>query len=119
MKTFLAVYTGTAESRIRSGWDALEPAVRKERETAGMKGWMQWGMTHQASIVVPGGPLGKTKKVSSAGVSDIKNALVGYIVVQAESHEAAAKMFLNHPHFAIFPGEAVEIMECLPIPAMP
>jgi hypothetical protein len=37
-------------------------------------------------------------------------------VVQAESHDAAARMFTNHPHFTIFPGEAVEIMECLPIP---
>jgi len=25
-------------------------------------------------------------------------------------------MFVGHPHFTIFPGEAVEIMECLPIP---
>ena len=33
-----------------------------------------------------------------------------------ESHEAAAKMFEGHPHFTIFPGEAVEIMEVLPIP---
>ena len=36
----------------------------------------------------------------------------GYVVVQAESHEAAAKMFENHPHFTIFPGDSVEIMEC-------
>jgi hypothetical protein len=26
-------------------------------------------------------------------------------------------MFENHPHFAIFPGEAVEVMPVLPIPA--
>jgi hypothetical protein len=25
-------------------------------------------------------------------------------------------MFENHPHFAIFPGEAVEVMPMLPIP---
>jgi hypothetical protein len=25
-------------------------------------------------------------------------------------------MFENHPHFTIFPGDSVEIMECLPIP---
>ncbi|MBY0280468.1 hypothetical protein K2Z84_34470 [Candidatus Binatia bacterium] len=29
-----------------------------------------------------------------------------------------ARMFERHPHFAIFPGEAVEIMEVLPIPGM-
>jgi hypothetical protein len=42
--------------------------------------------------------------------------MVGYVIVQAESHEVAARMFENHPHFAIFPGESVEIMECLPLP---
>ena len=40
-------------------------------------------------------------------------------MVRADSHEAAAKMFLNHPHFAIFPGDAVEVMEVLPIPERP
>jgi len=32
------------------------------------------------------------------------------------THAAAARMFADHPHFAIFPGDSVEIMECLPIP---
>jgi hypothetical protein len=52
-------------------------------------------------------------------VSDIKNNLAAYVVVQAESHAAAAKMFENHPHFTIFPGDSIEIMECLPIPGQP
>ena len=39
-----------------------------------------------------------------------------YTVVRADSHEAAAKLFENHPHFAIFPGESVEIMPVLAIP---
>ena len=42
--------------------------------------------------------------------------MTGYVIVQAESHEAAARLFENHPHFAIFPGDSVEIMECLPLP---
>ena len=36
----------------------------------------------------------------------------------SESHEAAAELFANHPHFMIFPGQSVEVMECLPIPKM-
>ena len=73
-------------------------------------------VTHNAAVVETGGPLGKTKLANAKGVSDTRNTLVGYVVVKAESHDAAARMFINHPHFAIFPGEAVEIMECLPIP---
>jgi hypothetical protein len=114
MKKFLAIYTGTAAAFEK--WKAMEEGKRKEREQAGMKAWGDWMVTHQASIAVEGGPLGKTKRVSAQGVSDIKNNMAGYIVVQAETHEAAAKMFENHPHFTIFPGDAVEIMEVLPIP---
>ncbi len=44
--------------------------------------------------------------------------MTGFTVVQAESHEAAARLFENHPHFMAFPGEAIEIMECLPIPSV-
>ena len=52
------------------------------------------------------------------GIADTRNDLTGYTIVQAESHEAAAKLFQNHPHFTMFPGNGVEIMECLPIPGM-
>ena len=77
---------------------------------------MDCGTKHKTSIVTDGGPLGKTKRASTTGIADIKNNMAAYTVVQAESHEAAARMFENHPHFTIFPGEGVEIMECLPIP---
>ena len=73
---------------------------------------------HASSIVENGSPLGKTKKIDKNGISDTRNAIGAFIVVKAESHEDAAKMFLNHPHFMIFPGECVEIMEELPIPKM-
>jgi hypothetical protein len=116
MKQFMAVYTGTADSDARKKWDALSDAERAAREQAGMQAWYEWGVRHQAAIVVAGGPLGRTKRASRDGIGDITNALCGYTVVQAESHEAAARMFENHPHFSIFPGESVEIMECLPIP---
>jgi len=81
-----------------------------------MKAWHDWGVKHAQSIVDPGAPLGRTKRVGPDGVSDIKNSVAGYVVVQAESHEAAAKLFEGHPHFAIFPGDSVEIMPCNEIP---
>jgi hypothetical protein len=45
--------------------------------------------------------------------------MTGYVVVRADSHEAAARMFEKHPSFAHFPGDSVEIMEILPIPGQP
>lgn len=85
---------------------------------AGMAAWSKWATDNAANIVDQGSPLGVTKRVDKDGITDTHNALGAWTVVQAESHEAAAKMFENHPHFMIFPGEAVEIMECLPMPEM-
>jgi hypothetical protein len=116
MKKFVAVFTGSTAARERSGWDTLSDADRAAREQKGMAAWGAWVEKNKAAIVDNGAPLGKTKRTGLNGVTDIKNNLAVYMVVQADSHEAAAKLFEGHPHFTIFPGEAVEIMEALPIP---
>jgi len=118
MKAYLAVFTGTPArtSPHQLRWEALDEKARGEGAQLGMKAWHDWMEQHRAVIVDSGGPLGKTKLADARGVSDIANNLAGYVIVRAESHDAAARLFLNHPHFAIFPGDGVEIMECLPIP---
>jgi hypothetical protein len=117
MAQFLALYVGTPE-RGRE-WDALDEATRNKRVREGMAAWHAWGDKHQGSIVVQGGPVGKTKSAGPGGVSDISNQVGGFIIVEAADHAAAAKLFENHPHFAIMPGSAVEVMPILPIPQMP
>ena len=117
MKRFMAIYLGS--SAARSKWDKLSEAERKERQAAGMTAWRDWAAKHGGSIVEGGGPLGKTKRADAKGINDVRNDMAAYVIVQAETHEAAAKLFLNHPHFTVFPGEAVEIMECLPVPTGP
>ena len=115
--TYLALFLGSKSSPRRAAWDALPDAERRTREQQGIAAWKAWAQQHQAAIVTMGGPLGKTKKVSAGGVADVSNAMGAFTVVRAESHEAAARMFEQHPHFAIFPGDAIEIMPVLQIPA--
>jgi hypothetical protein len=114
--TYLAVFVGSKTSARMAAWNALSEADQKAREKAGIAAWKEWVEKHHAAIVEMGGPLGKTKRVGLGGIADIGNELGAFTVVRAESHEAAARMFENHPHFAIFPGEAVEIMPVMPIP---
>jgi len=116
MKRFLAIYIGTDAALARSRWNELAEGERQARTAAGVKAWMEWGTKNAGAIVEQGSPLGKTKRASAEGIADVKNAVTGYVIVQAESHEAAAELFENHPHFTIFPGDSVEIMECLPLP---
>jgi hypothetical protein len=116
MKNFLAIYTGAPAGM--DAWKAMDAAQRQEKEKAGVEAWKAWVMKHQSSIVDQGNPLGRTKRISADGIADIRNNMAAYTVVRAESHEAAARMFEQHPHFMVFPGDAVELMECLPLPGM-
>src|SRR5688572_2274873 len=116
MKNYLAIYIGTEQSMAKARWAELSDAERGAREQAGMAAWGQWAQANAGAIVDGGSPLGKTKSASPEGVSDIRNVMAAYTIIRAETHEAAAKLFENHPHFTIFPGDSVEIMECLPMP---
>lgn len=118
MKQFLAVFLGSDSGKKAAEWDAMDDKARKEREQAGMQAWGNWVQKHKDSLVVTGSPLGSTKLVNEKGVSNGKNMLCAYNVVKAKSHDEAARMFVDHPHFMIFPGDSVEVMECLPIPGM-
>jgi len=106
MAKFIAIFTG-------------KPGAGRPDEATiakGMRAWGEWMARHADHIVDTGGPLGKTKKVSTTGIADIQNNIGGYVIVEAEDHGAAARMFEGHPQFSIFPGDGVEVMPCLPIP---
>ena len=117
-QTFLAVYLGSQMNEKMKAWHGMPEAERRAREREGIDAWKAWAERHQGAIVTIGGPLGKTKRVDGTGTSEVTNQLTGFSVVRAASHDEAAKLFENHPHFSRFPGEAVEIMPVLPIPNM-
>jgi hypothetical protein len=114
--TFLAVFLGSKDSPRMKAWMARPEAERRAKEREGMAAWKSWMEKHHAAVVDAGGPLGKTKKITERAIDDVSNQMGAFMVVRAESHEAAAKLFDKHPHFTIFPGESVEVMPVLPIP---
>ncbi len=115
--TYLAIFLGSKTNPKMAAWNALSEADRQKKAQEAIAAWKGWAEKHQASIVTMGGPLGKTKKISPKGIEDVSNAMGGFTIVRAQSHEDAAKLFENHPHFTHFPGESVELMPVLPIPA--
>ena len=100
MKTFMAILTGSVDSPKHGPWDALSDEARNARVAEGMAAWQAWMSKHEGQMADTGGPLGKTLRVNEDG----------------ESQEAAARMFIGHPHFSIFPGDGVDVMEIAPIP---
>lgn len=114
--TYLAVFLGSQAGPRREAWNAMTENERRLKQQQGIKAWGAWMQKYQEAVVSNGGPLGRTKRVSQTGVTDVSNELTAFVVVRASSHQAAAKMFEDHPHFTIFPGEAVEVMPLLPVP---
>jgi hypothetical protein len=115
MKKFLALYLAPAS--VIEKWKETDPAIREEAE-AKMRGeWNVWMKEHEAMFTDMTAGTGKTKRVTAEGISDVKNDVMLYSVVEAESHEAAAKAFEGHPHLGI--GEAsIEVMEINPLTGM-
>lgn len=118
MKRFMAIFIGTATAADKAAWSEKDPADRAAIQAKGMAAWGEWMARNAESMVDAGAPLGKTKRASIDGIANTTNNLTAYVIVQADSHEAAARMFEQHPHFAIFPGDSVEIMEVLPMPSV-
>jgi hypothetical protein len=113
---YLAIFLGSKNSPRRAAWDALPEGERHARSQEGIAAWKAWMQRNAAAVTTAGGPLGNTKKVSPAGTEDIHNLMSGFVIVRAPSHEAAARLFEDHPQFTIFPGDSVEIMPVLPVP---
>lgn len=108
MPRFLAVYTMKPENVVR--FRAMPKAGQDAVDAAGLKQWVAWEKANAASFSDKGGMVGKTKRVTANGVSDAQNDICGYVVVEAENIDAAAKLFEKHPHFTVFPGDGIDIM---------
>jgi hypothetical protein len=108
MKKFLVAYLAPAS--VIEEWKKTDADKRKVAEEKMKNEWTKWMTDHGKMFADRGAGVGKTKLVTSQGVSDTKNDIMLYSIVDAESHEAAAKSFENHPHLQI-PQSSIEIME--------
>ncbi len=114
MKRFLALYMCPAAAMEE--WMKLPPEQRKADEDKMKADWDAWMQVHGAAIKETAGA-GKTKRVNKEGVNDVKNDVMLFSLVEAESQEAAATIFENHPHFGI-PGATIDIMPANDISGM-
>jgi len=89
--------------------------VNPEEMKKGMDEWNKWMKDHKNVFDDMGSPLGKTKRLTKDGLSDTRNEITGYSIVEADSHEAAAKLFGGHPHLQI-PGASIDILKVTEMP---
>lgn len=110
---YLAVFLSNKASPRWQAWYAMSERERRARDEAGLAALAAWDAAHRDVIVYAGGPLGPTKRASAEGVADVVNEMTVFVVVRAPSHEAAAQLFVGHPHCTIFPCDCVDVMPLL------
>ena len=115
MKKFLVTYLAPAS--VIAEWKKTDPDTRKAAEEKMRAEWKKWITDLENIFADIGAGVGKTKVVTAQGISDSKNDIMLYSLVEAETHEGAAKSFEGHPHLQI-PQSSIEIMEVHALPGM-
>jgi hypothetical protein len=111
---FLVLYL--IPTSVMADWAKTDPAIRQVEEQKMQAAWGIW-MGEHAKMIISTEAGGKTKRVTASGVSDTKNDIILCSFVEAESHEAAAAAFENHPHLQI-PQSSIEVMSVRPMSGM-
>ena len=110
MKKFLVLYRSPVSAR-----EQLANATPDQMQ-AGMQAWMAWAERAGEAIVDLGSPLGGGRRIAGGSVSGSDTDASGFSIVQAESEDAAAELFRDHPHLGMPGGGSIEIFELLPPP---
>ena len=111
MKKFLVIY--------RMDMAAMQKMMAEaspEDRQKGMDEWKVWMTAHMADFADMGGPTGKNTQVTKSGAVEMSNDIGGYSIIQADSKEAAVKLFADNPHFSM-PGATIDLAEIMPMGA--
>ncbi|MEC5217172.1 hypothetical protein RCH09_002129 [Actimicrobium sp. GrIS 1.19] len=95
--------------------DHLMANSTPEQMKASIEEWTHWMNANERAFVDMGAPLGKTKRVTAGGIASVRNEVTGYTIIEAESHEAAARMLEGHPHLQVA-GAYIDVIAVMPIP---
>ena len=109
MRRYLALLMGAAEPEDKA-------SVSDDVSERFMKAWGEWHADHADAIVELGAPLGPNWRVAHDRTEAVGNQVVAWMIVEAGSAGDAAAMFTRHPHVLLMPGNAVDVMELLPVP---
>ncbi|NYH40414.1 hypothetical protein HNR22_000141 [Micromonospora jinlongensis] len=105
MGKFLALFNGAAD-------EVGKAELTEQQQAEFLDAWASWAQTNERALVDPGAPLNAKKLVTARGVEDFTDALTGYTIVEAGSHDEAVQIFSGHPHLGLFAGNSIAVLEC-------
>jgi hypothetical protein len=110
---YLGVFSATRTRRSGGRGVPCRTRSGRRRTAKGLLRWRRGTRRTGTSSSIRAGRWGRRSGTSETGVADVVNELTVFVVVRAASHEAAARLFEGHPHFAIFPCDGVDVMPLL------
>ena len=108
MSRFVAVYTMKPEDV--AAFCARPKSEQEAIDKVGLKAWEAWRKRNAAAIVSTDVMVGKTRRVTKSGIADAQNQIAGFLIVEAVDIAAAARLFEDHPHITVFPGDGIDVM---------
>ena len=108
MQRFVAVYTVKPEAI--AAFRARPKFEQKAIDEAGLIAWEEWRARNAAAIIASDLMVGKTKRVTETGIVDARNQIAGFVIVEAADITSAARIFQDHPHITVFPGDGIDVM---------
>lgn len=109
---FLVLYRSSA-----SAADQMGSTMTPEQRQAAMKLWMDWFGRAGDRVVDGGSPLGESRLVEGSVTKPAGDFVGGYTILECASVDEALSLLKDHPHFHS-PDAAIEVLECLPMPAV-
>lgn len=107
MQKFLVLYRTPVETL--EDWMKTDEAARKAEEEKMQQAWDEWAKKYAAMLTGMTAGVGKPKRINSTGTTDTRNDIMLCSIVEAATHEDAAKIFEDHPHLQI-PNASIEVM---------
>ena len=107
MAKFLVLYL--APTAVVDEWMKTPAEQRKVEEEKMMNEWKKWTSEHATKFADHGAGVGKPKRIDANGITDTRNDIMLYAIVNADSPDAAAAIFRGHPHLQI-PQSSIEVM---------
>ena len=107
LKKFMVLFLIPLETMTE--WKKTDAQQREASEKNMMQEWVKWSDAH-SKMILSTEVGGKTKTVLANAVSDTRNDIVLFSMVQGESHAAVAEEFQSDPHLQI-PNASIQVME--------
>ncbi|WP_285788117.1 hypothetical protein [Micromonospora sp. NBRC 101691] len=105
MGRFLALFNGAAD-------EVGKAELTEQQQTEFIQAWASWAQANEKALIDPGAPLNAKKLVTAQGAEDFTDAMTGYTIVEADSHDEAVRIFSGHPHLGLFAGNSIAVIEC-------